>query len=163
MTGKEVLKIALTSTQNLLNWYLSDLSDEDIQLRPVPGANNIAWQMGHMVIGEAFLLKDLPGATYPELPASFKDQYNNDSAKSAPPAGYLKKSEYLEVFNKFRSASIANVDRLSDADLDKPTQGSMAKFAPKLVDLVILVANHVLMHAGQFTVVRRALNKPVLF
>ena len=27
----------------------------------------------------------------------------------------------------------------------------------------LLMANHTLMHAGQFTVVRRALNKPILF
>ena len=29
--------------------------------------------------------------------------------------------------------------------------------------MLILIGNHTLMHAGQFTVVRRALNKPVLF
>jgi hypothetical protein len=39
----------------------------------------------------------------------------------------------------------------------------MAKFAPRLGDLFQLVANHTLMHAGQFSVVRRKLGKPVLF
>jgi len=29
--------------------------------------------------------------------------------------------------------------------------------------LLLLHANHVLMHAGQFTVVRRKLNKPIIF
>jgi len=29
--------------------------------------------------------------------------------------------------------------------------------------LLILTANHTLMHGGQFTVTRRALNKPVVF
>jgi len=37
------------------------------------------------------------------------------------------------------------------------------KFAPKLVNLLLLVSNHTTMHAGQFTVVRRKLGKPVLF
>ena len=50
-----------------------------------------------------------------------------------------------------------------DADLDRANEGKMAKFAPNLGALFQLVANHSLMHAGQFTVVRRALNKPVLF
>ena len=52
---------------------------------------------------------------------------------------------------------------LTDADLEKATPGDMAPFAPRIVDLLILLANHTLMHAGQFTVVRRKLGKPVLF
>jgi hypothetical protein len=39
----------------------------------------------------------------------------------------------------------------------------MAQFAPTLGALFILISNHVLMHTGQFTVVRRKLGKPVLF
>ena len=54
------------------------------------------------------------------------------------------------------------MDKLSDADLDKPNPGGMAKFAA-LADLIVLMSNHTLMHAGQFTVVRRALDKPIVF
>ena len=39
----------------------------------------------------------------------------------------------------------------------------MAQMAPTLGALLLLNANHVMMHAGQFTVVRRKLGKPVLF
>jgi hypothetical protein len=52
---------------------------------------------------------------------------------------------------------------MPDADLDKPTQGNMAQFAPTLGALLLLQSNHTLMHAGQFTVLRRKLGKPVLF
>ena len=36
-------------------------------------------------------------------------------------------------------------------------------FTPTLGALIILIANHTMMHAGQFTVVRRKLGKPVIF
>jgi hypothetical protein len=39
----------------------------------------------------------------------------------------------------------------------------MAKHAPTLGDIFLLLATHTMMHAGQFTVVRRKLGKPVLF
>jgi len=162
MTARDVIKTALASTQSLLNWYLSDLSDGDLAVRPVPSANTIAWQMGHLINAEVSLLKDLPGARYPELPASFKD-YNSKTAHVAPPGGYMKKAEYVDWFNKVRAASVENAARLNDADLDKPNTNSVAQFAPTLGALLVLIANHTLMHAGQFTVVRRALNKPVLF
>ena len=80
-----------------------------------------------------------------------------------PAGGYLKKAEYLEMFNNVRGTTISLVEKMSDADFDKPTTGGMAKWAPTVGALILLNANHVLMHAGQFTVVRRALNKPVLF
>jgi hypothetical protein len=163
MKAKDALKIGLTSTQNLVAWYIGDLTDQDITVRPVPNANNIAWQMGHLIEGEAGLGAALPEATYPELPASIKGQYGKKTASTAPAGGYLTKNQYLEWFNKVRAASLANVDKLSDADLDKPNPGPMAQFAPLYADLVVLLANHTLMHAGQFTVVRRALNKPILF
>ena len=49
------------------------------------------------------------------------------------------------------------------AGLDRPTTGRMAKFAPTVGAMLLLVSNHTLMHGGQFTVVRRKLGKPVLF
>ena len=39
----------------------------------------------------------------------------------------------------------------------------MAGFAPKLGDFFLLIANHTMMHVGQFTTARRKLGKPVLF
>ena len=62
-----------------------------------------------------------------------------------------------------RKATIAALSKLSDADLDRPTTGPMAQFAPTLGQLFLAASNHTLMHAGQFTVVRRKLGKPVLF
>ena len=49
------------------------------------------------------------------------------------------------------------------ADLAKANTGGMAKWAPTVASLVLLICNHTLMHAGQFSVTRRALGKPVLF
>jgi hypothetical protein len=163
MKAKDALKLGLTSTQNLVSWYVGDLTDQELTVRPVPNANNIAWQLGHLIEGEVGLGSALPGASYPELPSSIKGQYDKKTASGAPAGGYLTKSQYLELFNKMRAATLANIDKLSDADLDKPNTGEMAKYAPLYADLIVLMANHVLMHAGQFTVVRRALNKPILF
>ncbi len=39
----------------------------------------------------------------------------------------------------------------------------MARFAPTVGHLLLMLSNHDLMHAGQFSVLRRKLGKPVLF
>lgn len=163
MNAKEAIRTALTSTQNLLGWYLSDLSDADLLVRPVPTANHIAWQLGHLIDSEGHLLSQVPGAAYPELPAGWAEQHGKSTAAMDPPKGFATKAEYLSRFNKAREATLAILAKMPDADLDKPTQGNMAQFAPTLGALFLLEANHTLMHAGQFTVVRRKLGKPVLF
>jgi hypothetical protein len=163
MTGKEAIKTAFRGTQNVVTMYLNDLSDADLLVRPAPGANHIAWQLGHLIDSEKWLLGELPGAAYPELPAGFSEQHKPDKTKEEGTKGYRTKAEYLDLFNKVRNASVALVDSLSDADLDRPNKGPLEKFAPTVGALLILVSNHTLMHGGQFTVVRRKLGKPIVF
>ncbi|MCI0456812.1 MAG: DinB family protein [Gemmataceae bacterium] len=164
MTAKDAIKTALTSTQQVLTWYLSDLSDADLLTRPVPAANHVAWQLGHLIAAERFLIsQNVPGAAYPELPAGFEERHHKTKAANEPPQGFATKGEYVALFNKVREATLANLAKLSDADLDKPTKGDIAKFAPTLGALCVLVSNHTLMHGGQITVLRRKLGKPVLF
>jgi hypothetical protein len=164
MTGKDALKNALTSTQHMLGMFVSDLSDADFLVRPVPGANHIAWQMGHLINAEQHFLTVLgAAASCPKLPDGWADQHGKKTAGEDPPQGFATKAQYLELFNKTREAAINTLAGMSDADLDKPTSGDMAKFAPNFGAVFMLLANHVMMHAGQFTVVRRKLGKPVLF
>jgi uncharacterized damage-inducible protein DinB len=163
MNAKDAIRTALTSTQNLMSWYLSDLSDADLLVRPVPNANHIAWQLGHIIDAEIHLLSQLPGAGYPELPAGWSQQHGKEAAAMDPPKGFATKTGYLTQFNKVREATLATLAKMADTDLDKPTQGNMAQFAPTLGALLLLQSNHTLMHTGQFSVVRRKLGKPVLF
>jgi hypothetical protein len=164
MKATDAIVTALSGTQQLLNMYVADLSDADLLVRPAPGANHIAWQLGHLVAAEGYLVTpQLPDTPYPSLSAGFAEQYGKSGASDDSPAHFLSKAQYLEMFNSHRDITKAAVAKLSDADLDKPTKGDAARFAPTLGALLMGLSNHTLMHAGQFTVVRRKLGKPVLF
>jgi hypothetical protein len=163
MNAKEAIRIALTSTRDMVPMYLGDLSDADLLVRPVAGANHIAWQLGHLIASESRMGQQLPGSRYPELPAGFAEQHGKEKAAQDPPRGFGTKASYLDLFTKVRGATLAALEQLSETDLDRPTEGPMAQYAPTLAALLVLNANHVMMHAGQFTVVRRKLGKPILF
>ena len=76
MNGSQVIGTALASTQHIVNWYVSDLSDADLLVRPTAGANHIAWQLGHLIASETRLVRSqLPDASYPGLPAGFAEQH----------------------------------------------------------------------------------------
>lgn len=164
MNAREAITIALQGTGGMLPMYLGDLSDADLLVRPAPSANHIAWQLGHLISSEVQLISgQVSGAVYPELPAGFGKQHGKETSAIEPPKGFAAKADYLSLFAKVREATVANLQKLSDADLDKPTTGSMAPYAPNVGAMFLLVSNHTLMHAGQFTAVRRTLGKPVLF
>lgn len=161
MKAQDVIRAHMTATQGMLAAYLQDLSDADLLVRPVPGANHIAWQLGHLIAAEHGMGSQIPGAVYPELPAGFAEQHNKDA--HASDKGFGTKADYLSLFNKVRQATLDAASKLSEADLDKPTSGRVAQIAPTVGALLLLSGTHVMMHAGQFSVVRRKLGKPVLF
>jgi uncharacterized damage-inducible protein DinB len=164
MTGKDAIKYALQSTHGMVGMYLSDLSDADLLVRPVPGANHIAWQLGHLIVAEPHLLSAyLTGAQWPKLPPGFAEKHTKETSGLDAPDKFFKKNEYLSLYGQVREATIGALDKLSDPDLDRPTTGNMTKFAPTVGAMLLLNANHTMMHAGQFSALRRKLGKPVLF
>ena len=115
-----------------------------------------------LIVGEvAFFHKGIPGVKSPALPAGFPELYGPDKAAVDATAGYKTKDEYLALFDQVRNATIAALDRLTDADLDKDS--GLGEYAPTVGKVLLMTADHDMQHAGQFTVTRRKLGKPVLF
>jgi len=163
MTGIQAIKTALQATQANVAWYLSDFTDAELLVRPVPGANHAAWQIGNIIGGDVFLVTaEMPNAAFPTFPEGFLELHGPKGTANDGPAGFLTKAEYLKLFDETRTATIAALETLSDADLDRPTSEGMQAWAPTFAHLFLFVSNHTLMHAGQFSVIRRKLGKPVL-
>lgn len=162
MNAKDAIKYSLSSNMWVLKTYLADLSDADLLMRPAPNANHTAWQLGHLIVGEVGLLAGI-GCKTATLPAGFEQKHAKDTCGNDSPAAFLKKQEYLDLFEKVREGTLAALEAMPEADLDKPTSGPLKDFAPTNGAMFLLVANHILMHAGQMTVLRRKLGKPVAF
>src|SRR5439155_23659407 len=114
VNAKDVIKTALDSNRSMLTMYLSDLSDADLLVRPAPGANHIAWQLGHLIATEAnFVLPTVPGGVAPPLPAGFEEKHTNETAAKDSPGDFLKKEEYLALAKKVREATLAALTKVS--------------------------------------------------
>ena len=164
MNSIALLTAALESSKKMLAWIVSDFSDADLLVRPVPEANHMAWQLGHLITAERhIILEQLPSAKFPDLPAGFDAAHSKETASSDNAAGFLKLAEYLEQLEATRAVTIAELQKLTESDLDRPTLGNLANFCPTLGNTFGLLSDHIMMHLGQGTVVRRKLGKPVLF
>src|SRR5262245_56326529 len=130
MTGRDAIKTALEMTRHQMHWFLDDFTDADLFVRPVPNANHAAWQVGNVIGGDIFFMKaEFPDVKFPELPAGFLEKHGPDGTKLDGPQGFLKKDEYLKLFDAVRQAVVAQLYKISDADLDKESSEKMRKWA----------------------------------
>jgi DinB superfamily len=163
MTGHDAIRNTFRRSRNLTRLLLEDLSDSDLLVRPAPGANHIAWQLGHLISSTHRMIGQFLGARAPALPEGFIERHNSDASHSDSTDGYLSKAEYLDLVDRMILAATEAVAALPDAALDAPNPGNMAKMAPTVGSLFQLSAEHFMMHLGQFSTVRRALGKPNKF
>ena len=112
MTAKDAIKRVFDSNFAILEKYVSDLSDADLLVRPVPGANHVAWQLGHLIASEISLLSSISGGAPLELPPGFAERHGKETASVEPPKGFLTKAEYLSIFKKVRAQTFAKLDKL---------------------------------------------------
>jgi hypothetical protein len=161
MNAKDVMLHSIGMADNIVNSYLGDLSDADIVLRPVPGQNHIAWQLGHLISSERSFVEGIKPGSCPALPAGFDDAHNKEASKSNDPSKFFSKQKYVDLYQAQRTASKSVLESLPEAELDKPGPESIRSFSPTIGTTFSLMGEHVLMHVGQFVSVRRKLNKPV--
>lgn len=160
MTPKDVIKNTINMAHEILTTYLGDLGDADLMVRSVPGVNHIAWQLGHLISSEHEMLTGA-GCKMPDLPDGFAAAYTKETSTSDDPAKFEKKDRYLELMEQQRAGTMAALEAIPDADLDKATPEAMQEYAPTVGSAFNLIGVHTLMHAPQFIPVRRKLGKPV--
>ena len=163
MDTKQAIRSSLNVSDFLVQRYLEDITDAEMLARPVDGANHIAWQFGHLISAEQRLVAAASPGSMPELPAGFADRHKKETAESSNPADFLTKDEYLRLAKEVRANTLRALDKLSDADLDKPATGRVPPFIKTAGDCFVLIGPHWASHAGQWVVLRRKLGRPVMF
>ncbi|WP_169978360.1 DinB family protein [Tautonia rosea] len=161
MNAKDTIRNTIDMSSMVVDSYLKDLSDADLLVRPVSGMNHMAWQLGHLIGAERHFVELISPGTSPALPADFVEGHGRDKFTEDDPAKFYSVAKYQELWGAQRQATLALLDSLSDADLDRTDSEKFPPFAPTVGALLNMVGVHPLMHAGQFVAVRRHLGKPV--
>jgi hypothetical protein len=162
MNTQDAIRATFASSNRVLSRYLEDLSDADLMVRPGPGCNHIAWQLGHLIASENQLLEAVAPGTGIKMPDGFVERHSKDSKDDDDAAHFFTKQQYLDLFEKVHAATLSVIAKLSDADLDQPSPERFRSRFPTVGNIIILIATHGMMHAGQFVPVRRRLGKPVV-
>lgn len=160
MNSTDVIRNTIAMSDVVINSYLSELSDADLLVRPIPGMNHIAWQLGHLIGAERHFVELVAPGSSPALPADFEEGHGRQKFNEDDPSKFYPLARYRELWAAQRAATLSVLERQSDADLDR-TDEKFPPFANTVGALLNLCGTHPLMHAGQFVAVRRKLGKPI--
>lgn len=162
MDIKQAIRASLGQADFLVNGYLEDITPAELLARPCEGGNHIAWQLGHLIAAERYLVEQAVPGKMPALPEGFAERHKKDTAASDDPAAFLKKEEYVALAKQIRAATLQIANDLPAADFDKPVT-KVPPFVKTVGELFLFLGPHWIMHAGQWAVIRRVLGRPPLF
>ncbi len=161
MTAKDAMRSTIEMEQMIVGAYIGDLDDADLLLRPAPGMNHIAWQIGHLISSERSFMEMLRPGMSPPLPPGFDEAHTKEKAAADDAAGFLGREQYQEIWKAQRAASLAVLEAYPEAELDVKKEG-LPHWAPTPAALLNMVGVHALMHVGQWVPIRRKLGKPIV-
>ncbi len=162
MHAKDIIKNVVGFSYMVSEAYVKDLTDQELLTRSVPGANHIAWQLGHLLSSSAQMLQAI-GQDAPTLPDGFVEAHTKETKDSDDPARFYSKDEYLKHLEQMKVASLNAIDAIPDDQLQQPGPEPMRAYFPQVHDVLVGLGTHWLMHAGQWVPVRRKLGKAPLF
>jgi hypothetical protein len=163
MNFKDAIRSSLSMSDFLVNRYIEDLKPEEMLVRPAEDANHIAWQLGHLIQSERYLVEAASPGSMPPLPAGFAERHTKDTAASDKAGDFLSKDEYLRIAKEVRAGTLGVLESLSDEDLEKPPTGRVPPMIKKAGECLVLIGPHWSSHAGQWVVTRRKLGRPRQF
>jgi hypothetical protein len=163
MSVASQIKASFEMPSMVVRSYLSDLTDDDLFVRPFDGMNHIAWQLGHLIGGEHFHINQVVPNSMPPLPEGFAERHAKGAAASDDRAAFLTKAEYLRLMDEQRAATLQALESLDDEALSQPAPEGIRYLGPTVGAVFSGDAAHWMMHAGQWAVIRRRLGKPPLF
>src|SRR5882757_11231571 len=116
MNIKDAVRQQFAVSDFFVENYLSDITPAEMLVRPAPGANHVAWQLGHLISAETRLVEAAAPGSMPALPEGFAERHSKDTAASDNPADFLSKDEYLKLAKSTRAATLKSLESISDAD-----------------------------------------------
>jgi len=163
MNAKDVIRFTLDRSNDLTMKLLADMKNECLTMPTPRGGNHPLWVLGHLALAEAGILsKFVTGGENPL--AKWKDLFGGGSEPVADAKKYPSWDEVLRAFEQARANTLKTLERLSEADLDRPTNApeNMKAFFGTVGQVFAFIPVHAAMHAGQVTDARRAAGKKPL-
>lgn len=157
MSHNESLRRQLERVRHMTDAMLADFhTPEQWVYQVAENCNHALWFAGHMATTDNFLLS-LVAPEKARLPEGFQAKFGVGSQPTNDPTQYPPPESVLETMRERRAALLETLASFTDADLARKTPKGAPEFLPDFGSVFELAVWHEGLHAGQLSVVRRAL------
>ncbi len=150
--GVAMLEFARRVTLGLLE----DIPEDKLFYQPCPGANHALWIIGHVAWDDNFFLTAL-GGKQTDFPPAWNGLFGMGSVLQPQAAAYPSLAEIRQQLDARRDELIEWFKSMDGDQLVAPLPEDYHTFARDHAALMTSIAWHEGLHAGQLTVVRKAL------
>lgn len=162
MNTIDYIKMSLELSKNFALKLVADMRDAPLTAPTVKGGNHPLWVLGHLVYSESGLLdRFILGQPnrFPEL-----EHCRGGTTPSIQLSDYPSMDEMFAKFELIRAATLAHLDTLCEADLDKKSHAPEVR-GPSFATVAgcfAIMSMHPAIHAGQVTDSRRSAGREPL-
>ena len=158
MTPNDVLAAGYRMSGQLLHRMTDDLTPEEWNRQPVPGANSAAWVIGHLALTLRNGLRRMRAADVPDFPAELEEKFKTTRQAAGEQTGYGDPKALLAIFDACLERFMGHVRTLPAETLTAAAEGP--PLATNRAEAIQFGALHIAMHTGQLSTIRRSLGKP---
>jgi len=163
MNTIEYVKLSLATGRGWAIGLIEDMRDAPLTQPTSNGGNHPLWVLGHLVCAEAGIFDGFILGQRNRF-AELNELFGIGSTPSTNADDYPSIDELMGKFEEIRTAVLAHLDTLTDADLEKPSHApdKFGKSFSTIGGCYIALTIHPAYHAGQVADARRVLGRPVL-
>ena len=158
MNRVDLLAENFESVRRYTNMTLDGISPDDWFRVPDACPTHIAWQIGHITIGNYGLALAIPRGERPEdeelIPSSFRENFARGSTPVPNPSAYPSLELITSTFNRVHDQILAELPTFTDELLDEPAAIEHPMFSTKFGSLMWSI-QHEYTHAGQISLLYR--------
>ena len=158
-TPTEAIAYSLSVSKFMTHRFIDDLKPAEFEHQPCPGANCVAWILGHLTLTDRRSLAWLDATDLPPLPAGFEERFKTTRTTAGEQKGYGEPAELVRLFDAHRDQLIAAVPTADPAKFAEPPPFKTPMFSDRGEGLMFM-GLHTAMHMGQLSVIRRMLGYP---
>ena len=148
--------------QQTLN-LVEDLHEEQMCIQNASGENHPAWILGHLLLGDVYLLSLLKVQELSEDFTQLLDKYGPASTPISDVEFYDSKQILVERLTQTNLLRLESIGQITQADLAQPTPDEfLVKAQPTIEHHLLALAVHETHHGGQLAAWRKSQGlKPV--
>jgi DinB superfamily len=159
MTPNDLLAAGYRMSAAFVHRMLDDLTPEEFECQPLPGANCAAWVVGHLALTLRNTLRRLGATDLPTMSDEVVSRLKTTRAPAGEQGGYGDPKALLAAFDACIERLQAAVRILPESALDAASDIPIP-FPNNRGEAILFGAFHIMLHAGQLSKIRRSLGKP---